>query len=85
MNEVTDKKSIHDLARALLWALINNPGIELPEYQDFKDKIAAKLDEMGVNRTVGVPTSAEESLVCVFEDGVLKTFEILQTIYSNYE
>ena len=79
----TEKRTIHDLAREMFFILRDlehdNLWITKKKYIKVKQQIAEALSEMGATADVGITLNDNESLICVFEKGVLGHFEFLAT------
>lgn len=76
----TKQRTIHDLAREFVTMMARQSEIELEEYQDFRLRIADELSEIGVTKSAGIPLDEQYSLACIFERGVLRTFEVIENI-----
>lgn len=81
MNEQTEKRTIRDLAREVFFILRDlerdNLSITEKKYIKVKQQIADALSEMGATADVGITLNDNESMICIFEKGMLTHFEFI--------
>lgn len=80
---MNNQRTINDLAREAFFILRDlerdNLHSNRKKYDEVKQQIAASLSKMGATVDVGITLNDNESLICIFENGVLTRFEFLAT------